>query len=576
MSTPLICNPQNFTLTEQQEANFRNTFDDWLTTGKIRRLWERDASLWCSENEAQALGWLNIIEEQLADREYLQDFSDSISRANFSDAIVLGMGGSSLCSVVLSQTFGPQPGFPKLHVLDSIDPAQIRACESRVDLSRTIFIVCSKSGSTIESDVLQKYFFDRVLRATGPEEASQHFIAITDLGSQLEQIARSKKFRQVFYGSKSIGGRYSALSNFGMVPAKIMGIDTVRFLESSSRMAVACSSVLDNPGVALGALLGTLALCGRDKVTILTSQSACAFGVWLEQLLAESTGKCGKGLVPVDCEPIGSYRTYDSDRVFVYFRLGDEDDEGIDRLLQELEHIGQPVIRIDIPSAYDLGQEWFRWQIATAVVGSIIRVNPFDQPDVESVKVATKKLINEAECGGSLPVRAPFFCYENLKFFADKENMFALAKNVGKSPSAADYLRAHLDRIGPGGYVAILAYIDMNQSCEEVLQVLRSAIRDARHSATCLGFGPRFLHSTGQLYRGGANTGVFLQITSNDPIDLPIPSHCCTFKSLKDLQAHADFGVFAERGRRLIRVDLGTDVIAGLKTLKKVLLEALT
>ena len=577
-SASVVCNPQSFALTGEPATNFQRIFDDWLVNGRISRLWARDASLWSAGDESQWLGWLNIIDEQIADRQHLKELAEDICEAGFSDAIVLGMGGSSLCSAVFSLIFSSQPGFPQLHVLDSMDPAQIRTVESKVDITKALFIVASKSGSTLESDALRQYFFDRVLKTAGAMEASKHFIAITDPGSQLEQVAIEKKFRHVFHGVKSIGGRYSALSNFGMVPATVMGIDTLRFLERSGQMAEACSPrppMPDNPGVALGVALGSLALEGHDKVTILASSGVYDFGVWLEQLLAESTGKCGKGLIPVDREPIGSPGAYGTDRIFVYLRLaGDADDKQV-QALEELEVSGQPVIRIDISDVYDLGQEWFRWEIAIAVASSILEINPFNQPDVENSKMTAQNLIDTIVQCGSLPDETPFYWCEDLKLFADEVNASELLRAVGKSPSLVDYLRAHLNRIEPGDYLALLAYIEMNQLHEKSLQVLRVAIRDVKHAATCGGFGPRFLHSTGQVYKGGPNTGVFLQITCDDAVDFPIPGYGCTFGVVKNVQAQSDFEILTGKGRRALRVHLGRDVRAGLEKLETAVLEAL-
>ncbi len=572
------CNPQSYSVPAAATAKLQAALDDWLVNGKIRRLWARDASLWSGADEDQWLGWLHITEEQIAHRHHLTDLAEDVRGAGFTDAMVLGMGGSSLCPEVFSLTFGPQTGFPRLHVLDSTDPAQVKTFDEKVDLAKTVFIVASKSGSTLEPNIFQQYFFERVRETVGAEQAPKHFIAVTDPGSQLEKTARDLGFRNVFHGFKSIGGRYSALSDFGMVPAAVMGVDTARFLGNSDRMAAACSPCSpapENPGVVLGTLLGTLALEGRDKVTILSSSGIYDLGAWLEQLLAESTGKQGKGLIPVDREPVGPPEVYSNDRVFVHLRLAADPDEEQTRALEKLEAAGHPIVRIEIPGVHDLGQEWFRWEIATSVAGSILGINPFDQPDVESAKIATRKLTDEVEQSGSLPPETPFFESDGVGLFADEKNAAALSESVGPDPSLADYLRAHLNRIGAGDYLALLAYIEMNEAHERSLQAARVAIRDAKNSATCLGFGPRFLHSTGQAYKGGPNSGVFLQITCEDAADLPIPGRSYTFGVVKAAQARGDFEVLAERGRRVLRVHLASDVEAGLAKLEAAVIEAL-
>jgi len=575
---PGVCNTQSFFLSSTATSNFEDTFNDWIVNDKVRRLWTRDASLWSMGNEAQWLGWLDIVDEQISNFGHLRDLAEDVGKAGFRDAIVLGMGGSSLCSVVLSSIFKPQSGFPRLHVLDSTDPKQLRTLEKKIDYSTTLFILASKSGSTLELEILQRYFFNRILETVGTVQAPNHFIAITDPDSKLERIALDQGFRHVFQGVRSIGGRYSALSNFGMVPATVMGVNVLSFLQNSNQMALACSpgsSDSNNPGVALGALLGSLALEGRDKVTILASSSVYDLGVWLEQLLAESTGKCGKGIIPVDREPVGPPAVYGDDRVFIYMRLAeDEDDEQIQKL-GELESVGQPVVRIEIRDAYHLGQEWFRWEIATAVIGSILKVNPFDQPDVEAAKIVTRELIKSTKEPIPSPIERPFFCCEDIKLFADETNISALCATSGSHLSLADYLRAHFNRISPGDYLALLAYIEMNATHEESLRRLRVAIRDAKCSATCVGFGPRFLHSTGQIYKGGPNTGVFLQITCDDTVDLPTPGRNYSFSTVKSAQARGDFEALNERGRRSLRVHLSCDVSAGLTTLETAVYEAL-
>ena len=464
-------------------------------------------------------------------------------------------------------TFGTFPGYPELLVLDSTDPAQVRAAEARVDLGRTLFVVSSKSGTTLEPNIFKQYFFERARQAVGAEKAGDHFVAITDPGSKLEQVARADGFRHVFFGLPSIGGRYSALSDFGMAPAALMGLDVGRLLGQAGAMARACAAAVSaeqNPGVALGVVLGVLAAHGRDKITLVASPGIHDLGAWLEQLLAESTGKAGRGLIPVDREPLGPPDAYGGDRLFVYVQLEAAPDTVQDRKVAELERAGHAVVRIAMRDPYDIGAEFFRWEIATAVAGAVLGIHPFDQPDVEASKVATRRLTDAFERDGQLPAEAPIAEAEGIRLFADPRNARELG---GGERTLPGLLRAHLGRIRPGDYAAFLAYVEMTAGHETALQAIRTRIRDRYRIATCVGFGPRFLHSTGQAYKGGPSTGVFLQVTCDDAVDLPVPGQRYTFGVVKAAQARGDLEVLAERGRRALRVHLGPDVAAGLTVL---------
>ena len=541
-----------FSLAPDQSAALQKTLDDWRTRRNIARLWSRDASLWTGADESKWLGWLDIAEQQLASAGRFAQFAREVQQRGFAHVLLLGMGGSSLCPEVHALSFGKQDGFPELHVLDSTDPAQLRAIESRLDLARTLFIVSSKSGSTLEPNIFKQYFFERSGRD------GSRFVAITDPGSKMQQVAERDGFWRIFSGVPSIGGRYSALSDFGMIPAAAMGVDVPMLAGLAQGMVQACSPshpVDQNPGVVLGAVLGTLALAGRDKITLVASPGIHELGAWLEQLLAESTGKIGKGLIPVDREPLGAPSVYGSDRVFVYARLETAPDEEQDRAVAALEAAGHPVVRLFVPDVYHLGAEFFRWEIATAVAGSILGINPFDQPDVEAAKVATRRLTSAFEKTGSLPAEKGVLRFDDADF--------------------VERLRTHLATIRPGDYFAILAYIEMNQTHEAALQEIRRSVRDARKTATCLGFGPRFLHSTGQAYKGGPNTGVFLQITCEDARDVPVPGQEYTFGVVKAAQASGDLEVLRERGRRALHVHLGPDVAAGLAQLASAVERAL-
>lgn len=562
-------------LPEALAAKVRATSDDWQSGGKIKRLWQRDASLWTGNDEANWLGWLDIVEEQIAQHDQLQKLAKEVQARGFRHVLLLGMGGSSLCPEVLRMTFGRILHFPELHVLDSTDPAQVKAFEHDIDIAKTLFIVSSKSGSTLEPNIFKQYFFERTKQAVGVTRAGSHFIAITDPGSQMQKVAEADRFLHIFFGRPSIGGRYSALSNFGMIPATVMGLDTSKFLSRAAAMVQACKSdaIAENPGVSLGVILGAAANAGRDKVTIIISPGISDLGAWLEQLIAESTGKIGKGIIPLDREHLATPDVYGDDRVFAYVRLETGMNAAQDAAVAAIEKAGHPVMRIAMEDIYELGAEFFRWEIATAVAGSIIGINAFNQPDVEASKVATRALTSEYEKTGSLPAEKPILEDSGIKLFTDEKNAAELA--AGDDKSLAGYLKAHLGRIKAEDYFAVLGYIQMNAEHEAALQTIRHAVRDKKHVATCLGFGPRFLHSTGQAYKGGPNSGVFLQVTCDDSVELPVPGQKYTFGIVKAAQARGDFQVLAERGRRALRVHLGKDLKAGLAALRATVQKAL-
>ncbi len=579
MTVPIYrINRQTFKLSEDLTAAVKTSLEAWQREDKVRRLWARDASLWTGTEEGNWLGWLEITEDQLTHLQRFKSIAEEVKNAGFSHALLLGMGGSSLCPEVMKMTFGKLTGYPELLVLDSTDPAQIQTFESKIDLASTLFIVSSKSGSTLEPNIFKQYFFEQVKRVVGEKEAGNRFIAITDPGSKLQQMAENDGFRHIFFGVPSIGGRYSALSDFGMIPSAIMGVDVAKFLSRTEDMVLACKPsvpIEENPGVVLGTILGVLAKRGYDKVTLITSPGIYDLGAWLEQLLAESTGKEGKGLIPVDRESLGPPEVYGRDRIFVYIRLESAPDESQDRAIDRLEQAGRPVVRISVDEIYDLGEEFFRWEMATAVAGSILGINPFNQPDVEASKVETRKLTAEYEQTGALPPEIPILEEGNLRLFTDEKNARALKKAVGSDSSLVAYFKAHLNRLQANDYFAVLAYVEMNEVHEKLLQSLRHAVRDAKGVATCLGFGPRFLHSTGQVYKGGPNRGVFLQITCEDAVDLPVPGQKYTFGVVKAAQARGDFQVLTERDRRALRVHLGKEVKADLVKLETAIRQAL-
>jgi transaldolase / glucose-6-phosphate isomerase len=526
--------------------------------GTVARIWARDASVWTGRDEASWLGWLDIGDRQLDNVDRLLAVAEDVRTAGFEHIVLLGMGGSSLAPEVLAKTFGRQPGFPELLILDSTDPAQVKAVEEAVDLRRSLFIVSSKSGSTLEPNIFKAYFFERVAELVGREAAGKRFVAITDPGSQVEAVADADGFRFVASGDKTIGGRYSALSNFGLVPAAAMGLDVVELLQRVQRMVRSCSPktpAAENPGLVLGTAIGLQAKAGRDKLTLLVSPGIDDLGAWLEQLIAESTGKEGKGVIPVDREPLASPDAYRDDRLFVYVRLDSAPSAVQDRAVAELERAGHPVVKLRLEDVYDIGAEFFRWEFATAVAGSVLGINPFDQPDVEASKIATRALTEEYERTGALPAETPLRIDD---------------------PAFEETLAEHLALIGPGDYAALLAYVPMTDEHEAELTRIRTLIRDRRGVATCVGFGPRFLHSTGQAYKGGPNSGVFLQLTCDDEADLEVPGRRYTFGVVKAAQARGDLEVLEARGRRALRIHLGADVCAGLERLRKAVEAALS
>jgi transaldolase/glucose-6-phosphate isomerase len=559
---------QKFALGHQLDRKVSEVAEEWRKHGNIRKLWQRDKSLWTNVDEDRWLGWLDSAGDK--DLAAYGAFAQEIKRDGFKDAVLLGMGGSSLGPEVLAATFGPKSGWPRLRILDSTVPAQIEALDAALDLGKTLFIVSSKSGSTTEPNVLTDYFFQRVADTVGADKAGAHFIAITDPGSSLQRRAETQNFRRIFYGVPSIGGRYSVLSPFGLVPAAIAGIDVAALIRATRMMMRSCGPDVppsENPGVELGIALGAAALRGRDKITIFASPSLSDFGAWAEQLLAESTGKHGKGLIPIDGEPIGRTEVYGDDRCFIDLSLNGEADEGHEAKLKALEKARHPVIRIVQNSLDHVGQEFFRFEIATAVAGAVIGINPFDQPDVEASKIKTRELTDAFEKSGGLPRETPVCSDGSFALYTDQNNAEALRK-AGADGAIDSWLRAHFARLGAGDYVAILAYLAHDEANMAGLQPWRMALRDRRHVATCLEFGPRFLHSTGQAYKGGPDSGVFLQITSDDAKDLAIPGHRASFGVVKAAQARGDFDVLLERGRRALRIHLHGELKSGLAALE--------
>jgi transaldolase/glucose-6-phosphate isomerase len=558
------------------EGRVRAALDEATRLNVIERIWNRDASLWKNEESHQkiiknSLGWLTVATEMLAVADELRNFVANVrASAEFQDVMVCGMGGSSLCPEVLRQTFGRREGFPELLVLDSTDPDAVNNFGNQIDIGRCLFVIASKSGTTTEPIVFHRYWYSEVAKQSA--EPGKSFVTITDPGSQMADTAAAEGFRRIFLNQPDIGGRYSALSYFGMVPAAVMGLDFEKLLRGAETMAEACSARLqvnENPAAVLGAVMAECALAGRDKLTIVTDQKLSALGLWVEQLIAESTGKEGKGIVPVVGEPLGPVSAYGNDRLFVSISVGAQDDETKAKL-KALEAAGHPVVYRSLSDVDELGAEFFLWEMATAFAGWRLGINPFDQPNVQESKDATKALLDKYAHEGKLPEQIPLASDGQLSVYAGGE---AGASGTG---SVREVLRAHCAKIKAGDYVALLAYVEETPEIEAAMQRVRTTARDATGCATTTGYGPRFLHSTGQLHKGGPDSGVFIQMTAPDKVDLEVPGAPYTFGILKQAQALGDFQSLLAHGRRAIRVDLGNDVLSGLQRLQELLGDVLS
>jgi transaldolase/glucose-6-phosphate isomerase len=526
------------------------------------RLWAADPTLWKAGDDAHqkivaaALGWLSVFEGVRDEVHGLAEFVDELRAEGYRFAVLLGMGGSSLAPEVMHAILGTRPGYLDLHVLDSTDPAAVAAVEAAVDLESTLFVVASKSGGTTETACFHAYFYQRLREHCG-DHAGQHFVAITDEGSSLEQEALDEGFRAIFVNPSDIGGRYSALSFFGMLPAALIGVDLERLLDGVRAMAVACGpdvAAEENPALRLGAAIGELALRGRDKLTLVFEPPLAPLGAWVEQLVAESTGKEGTGILPVDLEQLGPEGAYGNDRVFAALRLAGSAEARTAEALAALRDAGHPVLEHEIIDVRDLGGEFLRWEIAVAAAGHVLGIDAFDQPNVQESKDVTKGLLAEYAAGGELPAEPPAADGRRLVYPVGYEGL----------PAA---LREFFAQAAAGDYVALQAYVTPGQAVWDQLQAVRLQLRDGLRVATTLGYGPRYLHSTGQLHKGGPDTGLFLQLLGHDPDDVEIPGQPYSFSVLKRAQARGDLSALRAHGCRAMRVCLGDDVPAGLTRL---------
>jgi transaldolase/glucose-6-phosphate isomerase len=548
-------------LPEAQKKTVAEAIEQARAAGWSRRLWAQDASLWTGGEEAKWLGWLAAGQGRQVDFAQLKAVAEKAK--GHKDVVLLGMGGSSLGPEVLAEMIGAAPGYPTVHALDSTDPGQVGTVASKIDPKEALFLVASKSGSTMEPELLRAYFWE----LAGKD--GNRFVAVTDPGSKLEKLAKDHGYAFTFLGDPAIGGRYSVLSVFGMVPAAMMGIDVEDFFAKTAPMVQACgpdAPPAANPGVELGVIMGTAAKAGRDKLTILTTPELEPVGAWLEQLIAESTGKHGKGIVPVDLEPLAPAEDYGADRLFAVLSLAGDADADLDAHVAALIAAGQPVVKIRLADKELIGQEFFRWEVATAIAGAVIGIDPFDQPDVEDAKVKTRELVDAYEKSGALAPETAFHEDGELAFFAPGDHGFAPSDPV-------EILRTHFASLEAGDYFGFLAYIERNDEHEAAIARMREHVVTAKGVATVAGFGPRFLHSTGQAYKGGPKTGVFLEITRTANPDVAVPGHKASFGTVQLAQARGDLDVLAERGQRVLRVHLKDGDLSRLEALVEEALE---
>jgi transaldolase/glucose-6-phosphate isomerase len=553
------------------ESHVRGRIESLEKEHFAMRLWNKDPSLWTQDPDGQkvirdSLGWLHVAEKMSENVDELNRFVSEVKAAGFRRAVHMGMGGSSMAPIVLARTFPVAAGGIPVAVLDSTDPAAVLRIERENPLESTLFIVASKSGTTAEPLAYGDYFYAKLRERKG-DQAGGNFIAITDPGTPLADLAKARGFRRVFANYADIGGRYSALSYFGLLPAALMGLDVAELLERALRMANACSSCIperENPGVILGAGLGELARAGRDKLTLLAPSALSSLGLWLEQLLAESTGKEGRGILPVAGEPLGPPSVYGDDRCFVVFQLRDSPDPDLERGAEELRQAGFPVVTILLDDLLDLGQEFFRWEVATAAAGAALGINAFDQPNVRESKGNTNRLLEIVRQTGALPVEKAALVEPPLELYAAEASL-----------TVPETIRNFLNQSEAGDYIAIQAYLPETPDVERSLQAIRLRLRNCFRVATTVGYGPRFLHSTGQYHKGGPNDGLFLQLTAGNPKDAPIPDAPYTFGLLEQAQALGDLQALAGHGRAVLRVHLGGDVLFGLTQVDAILAEAL-
>lgn len=530
--------------------DMNHILNDYIRQDTVNRIWHKDYTIWKQDPTeiSNRLGWLQVIDTMVDNILTLESFAGEIKRAGFHHVVLLGMGGSSLGPEVLRMTFGNAPRYPELIVLDSTVPSRVESVTKSIEPGHTLFLVSSKSGTTSETLSLYKYFRGLLNNELGEDQAGFNFAAVTDDGTPLVTLARQQGFRRVFVNPSDIGGRYSVLSYFGLVPAALTGIDIKMLLQRANQMQESCApcvNIFENPGIWLGALIGICALQGRDKLTFITSPSINSYGLWVEQLLAESTGKEGKGIIPIIGEPQINPDHYGRDRVFVYLRMDEDDNLKTDRFIKKLELSGQPVIQLTLRDQMDLGAQFFRWEMATAVAGAVLGINPFDQPDVQATKEASKQILKDINDRGGIS-----------KVESDQN------------------MKRWLSGIRRGDYLAIMQYMEQTPAVDRTINRLRSGAAEKYNIATTSGYGPRFLHSTGQLHKGGPDKGVFLQIVPDWRRELPVPGEPYSLRILTQAEAQGDYLTLKSRGRRVFRASLGSESAAAIGRLTQDLLEA--
>jgi glucose-6-phosphate isomerase len=551
------------------EETVNQSLQEFKSEDVLSRIWSMDYTLWKSDPQeiSNRLGWLKSPELMKTKIAELSDFSQEMMKEKFKTAVLLGMGGSSLAPEVFRKTFGIKSGYLDLHVLDSTDPGAVKDVFDRCNLSTTLFIVSTKSGGTVETLSFMKYFYNKVLNQLGKDQVGKHFVAITDPGSGLEKIASQLKFRRIFLNDPDIGGRYSALSYFGLVPAAMLGVDLDLLLGRAAQEVQYDSPEHKqrNPAAILGLTMGTLALQGRDKLTFIMSEKIQSFGAWLEQLIAESTGKEGQGILPVVGEKTLDVQDYANDRIFVFMYL--KEDKTFNDIIKKFSLSGNPVIVIVLDDIYDLGKEFFKWKMATTIAGWCLKINPFDQPNVETAKILARDMVKSYKESGILTKSDPVYTTNEILFFGDitgnsiKEIFDHLMDTRSDDETSA----------GNGNYIALQAYIKPDLALDESLHHLRSLFQKKYRMATTVGYGPRFLHSTGQLHKGDAGHGIFIQFSADMPVDLKIPDEAgsdassISFGILKRAQYLGDFEALGEAGRKVIRIHLGKSTVDNLK-----------
>jgi glucose-6-phosphate isomerase len=526
----------------------KHILSDFIQQDAVNRIWHKDHTVWKEDPTeiSNRLGWLQITDAMAENIPALESFAGEVKQAGFHHVVLLGMGGSSLGPEVLRITFGSAPGYPALIVLDSTTPSQVEAVTKSIEPKHTLFLVSSKSGTTIETLSLYKYFRGLLDNDLGEDQAGFNFVAVTDNDTPLVKLARAKGFRKVFINPSDIGGRYSVLSYFGLVPAALIGLDIKALVHRANEMQESCAPCVDtyeNPGIWLGALIGACVLHGRDKLTFIISPSVSSFGLWVEQLLAESTGKAGKGIIPIIGEPQIDPEHYGKDRVFVYLRMDGDDNTKTDRFVEKLEISGQPVIQLTVRDQLDLGAQFFRWEMATAVAGAVLGINPFDQPDVQATKEAATQILDDIQTKVSIPKFEPV---RNMKKW--------------------------LSRARRSDYMAIMLYMNQTAAIDNIINRFRQEVAEKFHIATTVGYGPRFLHSTGQLHKGGPDKGLFLQITADWRKDLPVPGETYSLGKLTSSEAQGDYLALKARGRRVFSTHLPFESAAAVGRLTQDLL----